>query len=63
MDRAAIIAAYEANEAAARDLIPGRFLLPEDVATCIVLAAQQCGVSRDEASDVLAAYWRVEGSG
>ena len=63
MDRAAIIAAYEANETAARDLIPGRFLLPEDVATCMDLAAEQCGVPIEQVRDVLSAYWRMEGGG
>ena len=63
MDRSAIIAAYEANETAARDLIPGRFLLPEDVVTCIDLAARQCGVRFEQARDVLEVHWTMRASG
>ena len=63
MDRAAIIAAYDANEAAARSIVPGRFILPEDVETCIDLAARECGVTVEQAKDALAAHWTMHGGG
>lgn len=62
-DRAAIISAYEANEAAARAIVPGRFLLPEDVAACIEMAAEECGVTVEAAKDALAAHWTMQGGG
>ena len=61
--RDAILSTYEANETAARDLIPGRFLLPEDVATCVALTAEQLDLDQEAVADVLAAHWTMRASG
>lgn len=56
-DRAAIIAAYEECEAAARKLVPGRMLLTEDCRLCAEMAAEECGVSFEEVRAVLIEHW------
>jgi hypothetical protein len=56
-DRTAIIAAYEECEAAARRIVPGRMLLTEDCLICAEMAAEECGVSFEEARAVLIEHW------
>jgi hypothetical protein len=59
-DPAAIIADYEANEAAARRHTPGGMLLEDDVRTCLEMAAEKHGVTYEVARDILKTHWIKE---
>ena len=53
MTTAQIITEYTALERAARDLIPGNFLLPDDVLTCCEVCARRLGITVDAVKDAV----------
>lgn len=55
--KAAFIADYEANEEAARQLVPGGFLLPEDVMVACVKTALKHGIDAGKAGEILIEHW------
>lgn len=61
IDRKAIREAYAENEAAMKRVVP--FMGEEDVRLCVEMAAEQCGVTYEEARSVMIDEWAMVGSG
>jgi len=53
MTTAQIITEYTALERAAREMIPGKFLMPEDVLTCIDVCARRLGITVEAVKDAV----------
>jgi hypothetical protein len=60
MNIAAIISTYEECERTARARVPGGFLLFEVPKQCVMMAADENGVTYDQARDIMLAHWIME---